>query len=423
MRNAHRISIPLLMLGVISARAEDPARPSDSDLIRQLGSSQFRVREAAHQALLKRDEAAPEIRHLMPSLDVEGRRRARAILEVMVHRRTKRILQYAREGRVDFLVEWSAVGGSQIDGEAFWQCVLDVAWDHLRKSQSKEVVEEFSKHFRSNTYADLVQQGSSFVFGPEIPKTAPMTMNVMVRSSAKLSGENSVNCILVARGEVKLTGMSIYSIVLANGDVNTNYGASCLIISDGNVYGRHLHRAAVIARGEVVSESDLQRGIRGIVSDAREFQESRTRDVEQYDLLYRPGEGPRRIYGLPAPPGGRPERASAVAQVDDSPPRYDGIRFFELIDLGFDWDVAKDGLLLTSLHRNSPLAKGGVRTGDVLISIDGERLDGSGSARRMLRRAFVFGGAELGIIRGGRRLYLPVSFLRWELPPVKPAPK
>src|SRR5262249_31090951 len=156
-----RSIIPLL-LAVFSAHhvnGEEPGRPSTTDLIRQLGSDRYRERESAHNALLKRDDAIPQIRRSLPTLNAEGRRRASSILDLFFQRRTQRFLRYGREGRVDLLVEWSALAGPQIDAQAFWQCVLDVAWEHIEKTQGKEGVAEFRKHFGARTYGDLLKQG------------------------------------------------------------------------------------------------------------------------------------------------------------------------------------------------------------------------------------------------------------------------
>src|SRR5262245_5508926 len=185
-RTHHRsavLSLLFLICLVACADGQEPTKPSTVDLIRQLGSERFREREAAHQALLARNEALPELRRLLPTLNAEGRRRANAIVEEMFHRRTKQILKYARDGRVDLLVEWSALAGKQIDPEEFWQCVLDIAWERLRNAQTKEGVDEFAKHFPSRTYTQLLEKRPMFLDNPETLAMVPIATRVVVRSS------------------------------------------------------------------------------------------------------------------------------------------------------------------------------------------------------------------------------------------------
>src|SRR4051812_15887360 len=128
MRRIRLISMLMLELFPLAegrASAEEPSRVPTADLLRGLDSSKFQERDAAQKELLKRDADQAQIRRLLPALGAEGRKRASSILDVMTQRRTKRFLEYGREGRVDLLAEWSAFAGNQIDQEAFWQCTLD----------------------------------------------------------------------------------------------------------------------------------------------------------------------------------------------------------------------------------------------------------------------------------------------------------
>src|SRR5262249_52369671 len=99
--------------------------------------------------------------------------------------------------------------------------------------------------------------------------------------------------------------------------------------------------------------------------------------VAQYDLLHRPGEGPRRIYNLPAPPLNLEAHAEATGKalpapvkaapppvkVEESPPANDRIRFFEMSDVGLELATAERHLLIRSLRPGSPLAKAGLKVG------------------------------------------------------------
>jgi hypothetical protein len=105
------------MQGCAAAGAEEPERPArpTAELIRQLDAERFRDRETAQKELLKRRDALPVLYRSLPKLPPEGARRATAIVGTFLNRRTSHILQLARTGRIDLLVEWSALTGAKDD--------------------------------------------------------------------------------------------------------------------------------------------------------------------------------------------------------------------------------------------------------------------------------------------------------------------
>src|SRR5437763_7190281 len=105
MPSVRRLVLALALAGGLSAAAAQE-RPPVADLVRQLESDKFREREAAQRALAARDDAAGPVRRALPTLTPEGQRRAKLVLEAQGQRQTTRFARYARDGRIDLLVEW-----------------------------------------------------------------------------------------------------------------------------------------------------------------------------------------------------------------------------------------------------------------------------------------------------------------------------
>jgi membrane-associated protease RseP (regulator of RpoE activity) len=67
------------------------------------------------------------------------------------------------------------------------------------------------------------------------------------------------------------------------------------------------------------------------------------------------------------------------------------------------------GILVESVHADSPADKAGVQVGDVLTAIDGKRIDSVSSAVRMVRAKKSGESAALEVVRGHRARTLSVS--------------
>jgi S1-C subfamily serine protease len=86
-----------------------------------------------------------------------------------------------------------------------------------------------------------------------------------------------------------------------------------------------------------------------------------------------------------------------------------------LAEVGLD---VFEGLKVGRVRAASPLAKAGLKEGDTILAVDSVESTSADALRRQLRRAFVIGGAEISIRRGGETLILTASFFGYELPPV-----
>ena len=135
----------------LPATAEEP--PAVGELIRRLGDSSFKKREAAERELLKREDAAPALRKALKNADPETARHIKAILEEFARRDDRRALKrlaaHAKKGEVDRAVEllvrrpgWGA------EEDAAWQVFAEVAGkllDAEKKEFGKIGIEKVAK--------------------------------------------------------------------------------------------------------------------------------------------------------------------------------------------------------------------------------------------------------------------------------------
>jgi PDZ domain len=401
--------------GSISSVPAQEQPKSTPQLIKELGSNQFRDREAAEKALRARDEAYPYIRRALPDLSLEAQRRANSILRGMEDRRTKRFVQYGRERRVDLLVEWSSLHGVRMDAESLWQCVLELGLEQLKRSGRDEIIREWEKDFPARNYADFLKKRPRFIKETDTLETARLPTHLTLRSKGEIKGEDLRYSLVVSTGPVDLRGFVSHCILVTTGDVKIDNGINVLVITDGDVQIDLSMHSVIAARGTVsinlkIDHTTLAPVHRGGSPDWSKTSEN---EVEQYDLLYRPGQPPRRIYGLPSPLVDEPPATAARKQ----PVPQDGlIRFFEPADVGLKLSWSDTSIQIEDVQPGSPPAKAGIRAGDILTAIDRNSLDGLKSARQQLRRAFVLGGAEITVSRQGKPLIFDVSFFGWDLP-------
>jgi S1-C subfamily serine protease len=67
------------------------------------------------------------------------------------------------------------------------------------------------------------------------------------------------------------------------------------------------------------------------------------------------------------------------------------------------------GALVVSVVKGSPAAEAGLKSSDVILSIDGQNVDDPDSFGYRMATKHLGGTASLGILRGGKRLVVPVK--------------
>jgi HEAT repeat protein len=97
LRHRKRLALAVLLSSALAlAAAEKPSpKPSVAELIEQLNSRDFKKREAATRALMKRDDALPALREALKSSHAEVRRRAALILDQRENGTKRRVLKRA----------------------------------------------------------------------------------------------------------------------------------------------------------------------------------------------------------------------------------------------------------------------------------------------------------------------------------------
>lgn len=430
MSNQFQVALLILQFAFLlcsSARAQEQkqAQRSIPELIQELGSAKFHEREAAQKALLSRDEAYPDLRRALPKLNAEGRYRANAILDAMTKRRMKRFLQYGREGRVDVFVEWSGVAGNNIDAIDYWDCVIEIGLKQLNRAASKETIRKWAQYFPAKNYAQFLKERPNFIRVDDTIETAKMATHLALRECSGKKAPLALSCsLIVTNSPLDLDCFAMHTIILTTGKFKLRHCASAIVISDEDVPGRFLSDSIIATRYSSTTETGLFRDpMRARPAHSAAKSARATEDIEEYDLLLRPGEPLRRIY---VPASASVERSS-VGRVNRMSRRSDGLCFFEFEDLGIECSFGIDGpdqerevpeafVKVNNVDRKSPFAKAGLATGDIITAVDGIDTDGIDTARRQLRHAFVLGGTELKISRHGKPMTLNVNFFGWELP-------
>ncbi len=359
----------LVLFCVAAAAQEQPKSTANSipELIQQLGGANFHQREAAHRALLSRDEAYPDIRQALPTLNAEGRQRTTAILGVMTRRRMKRFLQYGREGRVDVFVEWSGIAGKNTDSNEFWDCVIEIGLKQLKRTASKETIREWEKNFRAKDYSQFCRERPSFIREDDTIETAQLPTYLTLRGCSGKKNPTVLHCCLVVTtAPLELDCFARFCIILANGKIKLGGGFHVLAISDEQIPTRSLFDSIIATRANGSSETDsLDRRIRK----------------------------PARLKSPVSP--------LSSAGAEKTAGRTDGLRYFQFDDLGIECTMPEAFLPIKSVDPKSPFSKAGLRPGDFIREIDGADTDSINTARRQLRRAFVLGGSTQ--TRSGRQ--------------------
>lgn len=364
-----------------SAEVQTPLTASLDDesveeLVRQLGSDRFDLRELASRRLMSIPEADAALRAAEKSADPEVARRATLILKEQARRRAqnalKRLQVYAHAGRLDLLAtEFAAWDHGYYETEC-WNLVAQVAkqlvvWE--KKTHHKIALpcypespfSDFQQYLETARPGRVVnRRGILTRGGAQLSRGVDMRICANIAGSILVSGEGIrflgpqvhgiVSSILIAGDSVDL-GVITSSVVVCDGDLFVRTTAvKSIILASGRVQCDGAHTECLIISGGTIQPSDVGSIVK--------------------------------------------ERASLAPA---------GIRFFALSDLGLETEDKADGVHVKSVKAGCALAGAGLQAGDVILAVNDTSINSSDTARRCLRRGYCAKGETTLTLRRGKR--------------------
>jgi len=387
------------MSGALATEPVKPAPTPVSQLIDALGSPYFAAREAAAKELLQRDDALPKLRRAQASPNAEVARRSRVLVDALTNRSLSRYLAYGRTGRIDVFVEWIGLCDGPIEKTPLWQGLLDIAWDLLRKARSPDEAPLWAaRGFPGPSLKEFQKLSPVYSVNDEhLTLGRPTTVHA-IRTRHFVKGVDFTQGILVTTAPFEtrrgVFGGIVFSTssIAAGDDLLGN-----LIVADGDVRSRFSLKNVILARGDV-HISEVPREFSSTVHASGSVQIGELiqmgKRIKSPDLKLLEGSEIR---------SGVLGRAGLV-------------RFFEIGDMGIEVSADTEAVRLEKLITASPLAKAGLRVGDLITSIDGKKTPTADTLRRQLRRAFVTQEANVTVRREGKLQEINVSFFGFELP-------
>ncbi len=398
------LRVDLTLTASRGCAAEEIPRKSIENLIADLGSDRFEVRDAATRGLLVREEAIPALRKALPkarlSKDLDMRRRVEDILQALERYRA-----------IDALSKAKALGNSgravevadRLANAAKYAVNAEEGWESLTQLTA-QAIESTDRYFSPGWIFALHQQLPVGEFRRYRERFNPREIaefkvdldagTAMANDDPKkraahdfihqnggrllLRGEEVTlmglfsdlrNGMIAASGDVHVS-KAMNSVIVAGGDVKkVERMPSCILICDGDVElldGRRLSGSIIVARGKVTCK-----------------------DGEIKGCLVRTG------HTLLLPIGVK------VDLKDGTPDPLAFVKFFELNDVGL---AAEDlprrekedaaGVRLKAVRKESPFAAG-LRAGDVITAIEEKETPTTEIFRRVLRRNLAKGGPIL----------------------------
>lgn len=402
-QNSYRIGVVILAamfaglaLGGSPPAAPPPRTPPVRELIRRLASEDFTERDDASNQLaaLPLDEPPPELLRALESPNPEVRRRAdeaaRAIRARAEERALGRERVFARRGAIDRFVAAAMAWDVPADDERVWQAVLDVGTTLARKARYRpsmlnsrttmtpaifwRVCRNSQLYIRSderflvpdkNVFGEPIVARSGGIRAQEVVAGRAIILNLIISNGLVKSGNNISESIILSNTHVSCGDAFTTAIVVCDGDVDVvNNVHHSLIVARGNIrVGGFISHSILIAGGKVTIGKPRQRSPR----ERTEIQENVRRPL-------------------------------------------DFVTFFEFSQVGVEVVAADGGVRVTGLTAGQPLAKAGVRKGDLIAKVGKDVVRTPEDLRRQLRDASATKGeAVLTVHRDGQTVDLRVT--------------
>jgi hypothetical protein len=220
-------------------------------------------------------------------------------------------------------------------------------------------------------HVDEVQLAPGGIRSDEVVQAAgvenPQWLRGLVVSRSRVTVKGPINdALILANGNVTTGHRLSSSVVICDGDVHvaSHLGVGSLVISRGKItVGGNSSYTTLIA-GETVTFAKPLRLLTGLDAEVEPFHNPVIREKEANPLGY--------------------------------------IKFFELSRVGVEAKVADGAVRAVAVAGGKPFAKAGVKVGDIITEVNGQKPASPESLRQLLRDALAVGDATVTIRRGDK---------------------
>jgi hypothetical protein len=329
------------------------------------------------------EEPPPALIAATKSDDPEVARQAKRIITDIERHAAWRVLARgmaaADRGEFDRFLEAVLGWRAAFDDELLWQAVYANA-DRLamcvgKKNQAlQKGVPGAVNQFRD--FRQIFRPSFHSIDGTLNPKK---DLTAVVVRSAGVSAEVIWSSVLASSGPVEIKTLLGGCIVFCDGNLRVGSEIShCVIFCDGDVAAERVTRSVIFAHGNV----KVQRGTvdqSAIVTSGEVVSEWRKRFLES---TIREGEWIQANF----------------------------VNYFQPGRLGLDASPVEGGMRLDHLYGKNLFYTAGLRSGDVIVSVDGVQTHSAELFRKQLRRASVRDRVVFDVRRGEESLKVTVPF-------------
>lgn len=346
------------------ARARAQQQKIIEQLVEQLGSKEFKVRDDAARKLREMDDALPLLERILPTAELEVRRRAELLIAVIRQRMTEqaiqRILALLKERAIEDVIDDMVLNKAADDST--WRALLalsDGICDGANKDSGK----------RWRLPLDFLK--FPIVIKGEHAEQYQLSNERLLADTFTCDGFISKS-IVFCRGRVSVRTGIADAIVFANGDVRVKYDVypgtimGCLIVCEGDLVAHTVHNSIVITRGTV---KEL-----GTKSN------------------------------------------SVIIERAQNPLAF--LKLFETAQAGIEVSTDKVGVRVDKVDGEKVFGKAGVKQGDLILEVGETKIASADQFRILVRRALREKTEQLlKIQRAGQILEMKVQFAACTPPP------
>lgn len=361
--------LSLCLIPVCPAQPQTPQQPPPeepiAELIERLGSDVPEVREKATEQLLRRPEAAPELRKALKSADAEVARRASQILDAFAERESSRALDklkaFAKQGQADRLVEWLVRQPKDKNDDASWQVVSDIAKMLIAATDKPVIQLDPGGSDECFPFGDFARYRAAlrpqFVIGRNFTRRDFHDIRCVIRAEEVSYHPDLATSLIVSAGHITSPRSSSItnSIILANGPIDSEALQDSVVVCDGDVTARGCKGCIIVARGKVRC---LERASDSLVVTSSTFQ------------------GPEKPFVT----------SKCTIREREAEP-LGRIHFFDPAREGIEVVSEKGTVSVKTATKGKAFARAGIRPGDVVLAVDEGDVASVESFRKLLRRA------------------------------------